>query len=100
WRENMETWQALSQFPEFAADIAAAAAAPPPQIGPTSTSTPRLVGATLETPVPRSGLPWDERQQKGLFTAFIEILQMVLRKPTAAFTAIKREGGLGEPLLY
>src|SRR5206468_10091923 len=31
---------------------------------------------------------------------FIETLQMVLRKPVAAFTAMKREGGLGEPLLY
>jgi hypothetical protein len=100
WRESMETWQPLSQFPEFAADIAAAATAPPPQIGPTSTSTPPPAGATLETPARRSGLPWDQRQQKGLFNTFIETLQMVLSKPTAAFTAMKREGGMGEPLLY
>jgi hypothetical protein len=49
---------------------------------------------------PRSGLPWDERQTKGLFNAFIETLRMVLIRPVAAFTAMKREGGLGEPLLY
>src|SRR5438132_14291177 len=100
WREGMANWQPLSQFPEFAADIAAAAGAPPPQVGPISTSTPPPAGTTLEAPAPRSGLPWDQRQQKGLFNAFIETLQMVLSKPTAAFTAMKREGGLGEPLIY
>jgi hypothetical protein len=100
WREGMANWQPLSQFPEFAADIAAAAAVPPPQIGPISTSTLPPAGATWEAPGPRSGLPWDQRQQKGLFSAFIETLQMVLSKPTAAFTAMKREGGLGEPLIY
>src|SRR6266481_4202116 len=73
WREGMATWQPLSQFPELAA---AAPAAPP------------------------SGLPWDERQTKGFFNAFVETLMMVLGKPTVAFTVMKREGGLGEPLLY
>ena len=100
WRDGMANWQPLSQFPEFAADIAAAAPAPPPQVGPILTSPPRPAGTTLEAPAPRSGLPWDQRQQKGLFNAFIETLQMVLSKPTAAFTAMKREGGLGEPLIY
>jgi hypothetical protein len=88
WREGMATWQPLSQFPELAA---AAPAAPPTQIGAVSTS---------ETAAPRSGLPWDERQTKGFFNAFVETLLMVLAKPGVAFTAMKREGGLGEPLLY
>jgi hypothetical protein len=88
WREGMTNWQPLSQFPELGA---AAPAAPPAQISAT---------AGLETPAPRSGLPWDERQTKGLLNAFIETLQMVLSKPVDAFTAMKREGGLGEPLLY
>ena len=88
WREGMASWQPLSQFPEFGAT---ASGEPPPQIG--ATSVP-------ETLAPRSGLPWDERQAKGLFNAFIETLQMVLSTPVAAFTAMKREGGLGEPLLY
>jgi len=93
WREGMSSWQPLSQFPEFAA---AAAAAPPPQ----STITPLAAGSTPETPAPRSGLPWDRRQERGLFNAFIETLQMVLSKPSLAFTAMKREGGLSEPLIY
>src|SRR5881296_1466311 len=90
WREGMASWQPLSQFPELSA-ATAASSAPPPQTGAT---------ARLEPLAPRSGLPWDERQTKGLLNAFIATLQMVLSKPVAAFTAMKREGGLGEPLLY
>src|SRR6266478_4221703 len=88
WREGMATWQPLSQFPELGA---VAPAAPPAQIGAISTS---------ETAVSRGGLPWDERQTKGFFNAFVETLMMVLGKPGVAFTVMKREGGLGEPLLY
>src|SRR6266542_90051 len=88
WREGMANWQPLSQFPELGS---AAPAPPPPQIG---------AAATSETAAPRSGLPWDERQTKGLFNAFIETLQIVLSRPAAAFTLMKRDGGLGEPLLY
>src|SRR5437762_3264694 len=88
WSEGMATWQPLSQFPELGAT---APAAPPPQ----------TVTTPISEPVaPRSGLPWDERQTKGFFNAFVETLMMVLGKPTVAFTVMKREGGLGEPLLY
>jgi Uncharacterized protein conserved in archaea len=88
WREGMASWQPLSQFPDLGA---VAPDAPPAQVGATG---------RLEPAAPRSGLPWDERQTKGLLNAFIETLQMVLSKPVDAFTAMKREGGLGEPLLY
>jgi hypothetical protein len=88
WREGMATWQPLSQFPELGA---VAPAAPPTQIG---------AVATPETAAPRSGLPWENRQQRGFFNAFIETLVMVLTKPGEAFTVMKREGGLGEPLIY
>ncbi len=83
WREGMASWKPLSQFSEFGA---AAPAPPPPQIG--------------TTPAGRSGLPWDRRQEKGFFNAFVETLLMVLGKPGVAFTAMKRQGGLGEPLIY
>ena len=86
WREGMANWQQLLQFPELGAT---APGAPPAQ-----------VGATSDAPAPRGGLPWDDRQTKGLLSAFIETLQMVLTRPVAAFTAMKREGGLREPLLY
>ena len=88
WREGMASWQPLSQFEEFRE---AAPPSPPLQSG--VAPSPQLV-------VPRSGLPWDERQAKGIVNAFIETLQMVLTRPVVAFTAMKREGGLGEPLFY
>ena len=86
WREGMAGWKPLSQFPEFAAG---ALAAPPPQ-----------TEATSATPAPRSGLPWDQRQERGFWNAFVETLMMVLTKPDLAFRAMKVEGGLAEPLIY
>jgi hypothetical protein len=88
WREGMPGWKPLSQFSEFAG---AAPAAPPPQTGAMSTS---------ETAVPRSGLPWEHRQERGFANAFIETLAMVLTKPDLAFRTMKTEGGLAEPLIY
>src|SRR4029450_3230176 len=88
WREGMANWQPLSQFPELGA---APPAAPPAQTGASPTS---------EAAAPRSGLPWEHRQERGFFNAFVETLVMVLTKPGEAFTAMKREGGLGEPLIY
>jgi hypothetical protein len=97
WREGMASWQPLSQFTEFAGDIAASSAPPPPQ----APTAPAMIAPSAgSTSAPRSGLPWDERHTKGLFSAFIETLQMVLTRPSEAFTAMRREGGLGEPLLY
>jgi hypothetical protein len=99
WREGMSSWQPLSQFTEFAGDIGAApaASAPPPQ----APAAPAMIAPSAgSTTAARSGLPWDERHTKGLFSAFIETLQMVLTRPSEAFTAMRREGGLGEPLLY
>ncbi|MFN2542171.1 MAG: YIP1 family protein [Chthoniobacterales bacterium] len=105
WREGMANWQPLAQFSEFAGESGAAAgtpepppAQPPPPV--TSTIAPALAGATSETPMPRSGLPWDERDQKGWFSAFIETLQMVLTRPDFAFRSMKTEGGLAGPIIY
>jgi hypothetical protein len=89
WREGMASWQPLSQFPEFGG--AAASAVPPVQSGATLTSTPASA---------RTGLPWEHRQERGFVNAFIETLSMVLTRSTEAFSLMKREGGLGEPLIY
>ena len=45
-------------------------------------------------------MPWEHRQERSFFNAFIETLSMVLTRPAEAFSVMKREGGLGEPLLY
>ena len=88
WREGMATWLALAQCPEFAGVTAPAAAPiPPPQFAPGSTT-----GAAASV-VPRSGLPWDERQQRGILRAFFDTMILVLTRPGEAFTAMKREGG-------
>src|SRR5260370_9641790 len=88
WRGGRANWQPLSQFPDLGG---AAPIVPPPQISAVSTAA---------TGAPRSGLPWDERQARGFFNAFVETLVMVLTKPDAAFRAMKIEGGLVEPLIY
>ena len=102
WKEGMANWQPLSQFAEFAADFSAppAASAPPPQTPTPPATVTTTAGSTTAAVTPRGGLPWDQRHSKGLFSAFIETLQMVLTRPSDAFTAMSREGGLGEPLLY
>ena len=96
WRDGMANWEPLAQISEFAQAIPAADAAVPPQPqAPSPGSIPAFAAAGA-----RSGLPWDDRQQKGFFSAFIETLQMVLTRPAEAFTVMKREGGFGEPLIY
>src|SRR5215468_5726643 len=89
WREGMATWQQLSQFPEFGG--AAAPAVPPVQPGAAPTPT---------AAAGRTGLPWEHREERGFFNAFVETLTMVLTRPAEAFSVMKREGGLGEPLIY
>src|ERR1700687_2024747 len=71
WREGMASWQPLSQFSEFAEDIAAAASAtsaPPPQAPTPPTVVAPAARSTSAAPAPRSGLPWDQRHTKGLFS--------------------------------
>ena len=95
WREGMATWEPLAQISEFAQQAGpGGAASPQPQFTGASTVTP------MATIAPRSGLPWDDRQQRGILRAFFDTLIMVLTKPAEAFTIMKREGGFGEPLVY
>jgi hypothetical protein len=96
WREGMATWQPLSQFAEFTADMPAGS--PPP--GVPSGSPIVAPGIAAAPDGERTGLPWEHRSGRGVFNAFFETLVMVLTKPTLAFTTMKREGGLSEPLIY
>ena len=90
WREGMATWQPLSQFPEFGVAAVGSDVQPvQPGAAPISTTVPE-----------RTGLPWEHRQERGFFNAFIETLTMVLTRPAEAFSVMKREGGFGEPLIY
>lgn len=100
WKEGMANWQPLSQFSEFAQDFpaAAAAAAPPPQAPAAPASM--VAGSTPAAVAPRSGLPWEKRDTIGFFNAFVQTVSMVLTRPTEAFTVMRTEGGLGDPLLF
>ncbi len=106
WREGMAAWQPLSQFSEFQADLSSAPTPPlgSPPLSPPAAAAPEAVAstsvATLPAATSRGGLPWDRRHELGLFKAFLETLQMILTRPSDAFTTMKREGGLGEPILY
>jgi hypothetical protein len=92
WREGMSSWQALSQFPEFATGMPGAPAPGRPEGS--------AVVATTATATGQTGLPWDRRHELGLLNAFLETLKMVLSQPTQAFSSMKTEGGFGEPLIY
>src|SRR5438552_7968528 len=67
WREGMASWKALSQFPELGGEPAPAA--PPQQAPPPSTIAPPVGASTSEAPAPRSGLPWEHRQERGFLNA-------------------------------
>ncbi|MEO7725479.1 MAG: YIP1 family protein [Chthoniobacterales bacterium] len=75
WQEGMPTWLTLAQFPG-------------------------LAGTDAPLAVAHTGLPWDRRQELGFFQAFFETLKLVLLNPTAAFTNMKPEGGMTEPLIF
>lgn len=87
WREGMTAWRPLAQFPELAGED-------------TPVATPPLSPTPNVAVVAPTGLPWDRRQELGLFPAFVETLKLVLLNPTTAFSAMKTEGGLSEPLIY
>src|SRR5205814_5625841 len=100
WKEGMANWQPLSQFAEFAADFAAAtsAAAPPPPPQTTAPTSALAAGATATAA--RSGLPWERRDTLGFFNAFVQTVSMILTRPAEAFTAMRTEGGLADPLIF
>jgi hypothetical protein len=46
------------------------------------------------------GIPWDQRDRVGFFSALVETTRQVLTEPGAFFRAMPVSGGLGSPLLY
>ena len=85
WHEGMPAWLPLAQFP-------AAGSADTPPAGTAEQASVAIVD--------HGGLPWDRRQELGFFPAFFETLKLVLLNPTEAFSKMRPEGGLTEPLIY
>src|SRR5207302_206480 len=95
WREGMATWEPLAQISEFAQEAGSGGAASP---------QPQFTGASTITPTapiaPRSGLPWDDRQQRGILRAFFDTLTMVWTQPfETTFRVVCFAGGSANPLL-
>jgi hypothetical protein len=47
-----------------------------------------------------TGLPWDERTERGYLTAYVETARLVLMRPAEAFARMRVDGGLLSPLLF
>ena len=102
WTEGMATWRPLSELESF---FTPSAAAPPPPAAttaalPTYTSSTAPAGETTTAAVQAAGLPWENRAQLGFINALFATIGMVLTRPSEAFTVMKRDAGIGDPLLY
>jgi len=92
WREGMESWQPLAQFPEFAEAIGTTAPLEGAAAAPATALSPAVIA--------RTGLPWENREQLGFVKAFSDTLVMVLTKPVEAFQLMRTEGDFVGPLIY
>lgn len=64
---------------------------PPPPVGPPPPQPPPPAG--------RPGLPWEREGNRSPGSAF-ETIRLVLLQPSDAFGMMRRDGGLGDPLLF
>src|SRR3954471_3259921 len=79
WQSGMTEWRPLTEF---------VAPVPPDQ-------TPVLAAADAA-----SGLPWEHRNEIGFFKAFLHTVSLLITRPGEAFTMMRPEGGLTDPLLF
>src|SRR5205814_3451748 len=79
WQSGMTDWRPLSEV-----------------VGGTTAAAPALAIPA----VPATGLPWEHRQQLGLFKAWFDTVSLLIAKPSEAFTLMRPEGGLVDPLLF
>ena len=79
WQSGMTDWRPLSEV------VGAA------------TAEPSVVAAPA---VPAAGLPWENRKQLGLAKAWFDTVSLLITKPGDAFTLMRPEGGLLDPLLF
>jgi hypothetical protein len=86
WETGMADWQPLGQVMAAKSGVSVAPAAPPlPSSGPW---------------IARGGLPWEHREQLGIFKAFFDTLRLVLTQSDTAFAVMKTEGDIVGPLLF
>lgn len=96
WEAGMADWRPLS---EVMAGEPAAAMPAPEATGPDALPlSPSSSGSGA--PAPRGGLPWEHREQLGIFKAYFDTVTMVLMKPVEAFSMMKTEGDMMGPILF
>jgi hypothetical protein len=74
---------------------------PPPSAAGAPTEGPlsqRTIGTPMEEPT--SSTPWEDMASLGFFTAFFRTMKQVLFSPTAFFSNMPLNKGMGSPLLY
>lgn len=47
-----------------------------------------------------TGLPWEHRDEIGFFSSFLHTVSLLITRPGEAFTRMRPEGGLMDPLLF
>ena len=87
WQSGMPDWRPLSEF--VAAATSDAGEAPP------TLSVSEVSGASAGT-----GLPWENRAQLGFVKAWFDTVSLLITRPGDAFTLMRPEGGLLDPLLF
>jgi hypothetical protein len=85
WQSGMAEWRPLSE-------LVGATSAPPPAATPLSVTAAPAAAA--------SGLPWEHRQQLGLVKAWFDTVSLLITRPSDAFTMMRPEGGMTDPLLF
>jgi hypothetical protein len=97
WREGMENWKPLSEFPELRMPQAPAVRPPvtgAPQAAPLSQQAVAVVEGAENAP------SWERRQELGFGKALFATWKEVLFSPTAIFQRLKTSGGYASPLLF
>jgi hypothetical protein len=87
WQAGMTDWRPLSEF--------VATPAPGPGAAPALPVAITGVSATAG-----AGLPWEHRAQLGFAKAWFDTISLLITKPSDAFTMMRPEGGLIDPLLF
>lgn len=79
WQSGMADWRPLAELvPSIAPDQAPA----------------------LPSMEPAAGLPWEHREELGFLKAFFLTVSLLITRPGEAFTRMRPEGGLKDPLLF
>ena len=98
WTEGMTNWRPLSDLDDFGAPPPPTAAEPAGTTMPAAAAQPVVVSTAATAG--DTGLPWENRDQLGFVNALIATIGMVITRPAEAFTVMKRDGSLGDALLY